>query len=427
MDSPQYAQPVKRVNILVSENLGLGVPKDEYYNSGDSDRVQKTFRRDSDAVFKLASPRDPTLSAIASELASSIAADLETRMSAIAQRSELYTRSRYLTYYCYPQDIDQAVNSVDAWTRDIMDWTDYGIPTVDVGSQDGDNYVKDYMKAYIVAPFYETFLMFVAHQVKERTSKYVAAGLIKSEDCRLILPIANEGVEADYNYIHPLESYNSKQFTHVECGMYPLSSIVEKHKTILPHLIVADTEIAGTQDSLDDAEQHLVTKTKSLYVDQHNRSFARGLTVAFRWIHAYVFGPDDVWASSKIDLSEVEGRRTFISLLVDWSLSSVDRLGFDPTIRYVLNRRVGVPYLEIDVHNVDESTGQVEKHTYYSKRCIGGAERRTGRHDRCFAVSTNPESMDTPTFLIKDAWTISGGGSTDDMRENSFLNVLHRV
>ncbi|KAJ2812059.1 hypothetical protein H4S07_001658 [Coemansia furcata] len=306
-----------------------------------------------------------------------------------------------------------------------MDRTDYGIPTVDVGSQDGDNYVMDYMKAYTVASYYESFILFVAHQVKEHISKYVAAGLIKSEDCRLILPIANEGVEADYDYIHPLEGRSSKGFTHVECGMYPLNSIVEKQKTVVPHLIVADTEIAGAQDSLDDAEQHLVTKTKTLYVDQHNHSFAWGLTVAFRWIHAYVFGPDDVWASGKIDLSEVEGRQAFISLLVDWSLSSVDRLGFDPTIRYVLNGSIGVPYLEIDVHNVDESTGQVEKHTYYSKWCIVGAERRTGRHDRCFAVSTNPEPMDTPTFLIKDAWTIPGGGSTDDMRENSFLNVLY--
>ncbi|KAJ2840765.1 hypothetical protein FBU31_000141 [Coemansia sp. 'formosensis'] len=306
-----------------------------------------------------------------------------------------------------------------------MDWTDYGIPTVDVGSQDGDNYVMDYMKAYTVASYYESFILFVAHQVKEHISKYVAAGLIKSEDYRLILPIANEGVEADYDYIHPLEGRNSKEFAHVECGMYPLGSIVEKQKTILPHIIVADTEIAGAQYSLDDAEQHLSDKTKTLYVDQHNRSFAWGLTVAFRWIHAYVFGPDDVWASSKIDLSEVEGRQAFISLLVDWSLSSADRLGFDPTIRYVLNGSIGVPYLEIDVHNVDESTGQVEKRTYYSKRCIGGAERRTGRHDRSFAVSTNAESMDTPTFLIKDAWTISGAGPTDDMRENSFLNVLH--
>ncbi|KAJ2822283.1 hypothetical protein GGI24_003989, partial [Coemansia furcata] len=208
----------------------------------------------------------------------------------------------------------------------------------------------------------------------KRTSEYVTAGLIKSEDYRLILPIANEGVEADYDYIHPLEGKNSKQFIHVECGMYPLNSIVEKQKTVVSHIIVADKEIAGAQDFLDDAEQNLVTKTKSLYVDQHNRSFAWGLTIAFRWIHAYVFGPDDVWASSKIDLSEVEGCRKFISLLVDWSLSSVDRLGFDPTIRYVFNGSIGIPYLEIDVHNVDESTGQVEKHTYYSKQCIGGAE-----------------------------------------------------
>ncbi|KAJ2824139.1 hypothetical protein GGI24_003489 [Coemansia furcata] len=33
--------------------------------------------------------------------------------------------------------------------------------------------------------------------------------------------------------------------------------------------------------------------------------------------------------------------------------------------------------------------------------------------------------MDTPTFFIKDAWTISGGDPTEDMRENSILNVLH--
>ncbi|KAJ2840425.1 hypothetical protein FBU31_000421 [Coemansia sp. 'formosensis'] len=425
MDSPQYAQPVKQVNILVSESLGLGILKDDYYDSGDSDCVHKTFRRNCDAVFKFASPRDPTLSTITSELARKVAADLETRMSAIAQRSEYCTYSRGQAYYTYPQDIRQAVNSVDAWTRDIMRWATYENPTECVDSQGRNDYATDYTKAYIVAPYYEAFLLFVAHQVKEHTSKYIAAGRINSEDCRLILPISNEGVETDYDYIHTHGGDNSKEFTHVECGMYPLGSSVDKQKTILSHLIVADTEIAGDRAFIDSSEQYLAEKTKTLYPDQHNRSFAWGQTVAFRWIRAYVFGPDDVWATSKIDISEVEGRRTFISLLVDWSLSSVDRLGFDPTIRYILNGGVGVPYLEIDVHNVDATTGQVEKHTYYSNRCIGGAERHTGRHDRCFAVSSNPESMDTPAFLIKDAWTISGSGPTEDMRENSFLNVLH--
>ncbi|KAJ2838542.1 hypothetical protein FBU31_000896, partial [Coemansia sp. 'formosensis'] len=294
----------------------------------------KTFRRDCDAVFKFASPRDPTLSTITSELASSIAADLETRMSAIAQRSKPRIYPGGPAGYIYPLDINRAVNSVDAWTRDILKWATYQNPTAYRDGQRCNGYDTFYMKAYIVTPYYEAFLLFVAHKLKEHTSEYIATGRIKSEDCRLILPNANEGVENDDDYIHPSGGTGSKEYTHVECGMYPLSSGVEKQKTILPHLIVADTEMAGDRTFLYSAESHLVTKTKTLYVDQHNRLFAWGLTIAFRWIHAYVFGPDDVWASNKIDISEVEGRRTFISLLVDWSLSSVDRLGFDPTIRF---------------------------------------------------------------------------------------------
>ncbi|KAJ2832801.1 NADPH-adrenodoxin reductase [Coemansia furcata] len=424
MDSPQCAQPVKRVNILVGENLGLGVPKDKYYERDNSYSAQKSFRRDCDAVFKFASPRDPTLSTITSELSSKIAADLEARMSAIAQRSKPRIYSGGPANYDYPPDIRQAINSVDAWTRDILEWATYQNPTAYIDGQRRNGYDTFYLKAYIVTPYYEAFLLFVAHKLKEHTSEYIAAGRIKPDDCRLILPIANEGAENDDDYIHPSRGLGPNEYTHVECGMYPLRSSVEKQKTVVPHLIVADTEIAGDRSSLGSAESHLVTQTKTLYVDQHNRSFAWGLTIAFRWIRAYVFGPDDVWASNKLDISDVEGRQTFISLLVGWSLSSVDRLGFDPTIRYVLNGSAGVPYLEIDVHNVDASTGQVEKHTYYSKRCIGGAERRTGRHDRCFAASSNPESMDTLTFLIKDAWSISGNGPTDDMRENLLLNVL---
>ncbi|KAJ2840342.1 hypothetical protein FBU31_000494, partial [Coemansia sp. 'formosensis'] len=240
-------------------------------------------------------------------------------MSAIAQRSEFCTYSNGQAYYTYPLDISRAANSVDAWTKDILEWATYENPTECVDSQGRDDYATDYTKAYIVAPYYEAFLLFVAHQVKEHTSEYIAAGRIKPEDCRLILPIANEGAEYDDDYIHPSGGRNSKEYTHVECGMYPLGSSAEKQKTILPHLIVADTEVAGDRAFVDSAERHLVKKTKTLYVDQHNRSFAWGLTVAFRWMRAYVFGPDDVWASNKIDISEVEGRRTFISLLVDWS------------------------------------------------------------------------------------------------------------
>ncbi|KAJ2832764.1 hypothetical protein FBU31_002024 [Coemansia sp. 'formosensis'] len=126
-----------------------------------------------------------------------------------------------------------------------------------------------------------------------------------------------------------------------------------------------------------------------------------------------------------MDISSVKGRRAFISLLVDWSLCSVDRLGFDPTIRYEIDQASGDPYLEIDVHNIDASTGQVDSHTYYSQQCVGAANRLTGRHARYFTASTSRESMDKPTFLIKDVWATLDSNSASSERESTFLNVLH--
>ncbi|KAJ2740761.1 hypothetical protein GGI19_007053, partial [Coemansia pectinata] len=126
-----------------------------------------------------------------------------------------------------------------------------------------------------------------------------------------------------------------------------------------------------------------------------------------------------------MDISSAKGRRAFISLLVDWSLCSVDCLGFDPSIRYVVDGSVGGPYLEIDVHEVDESTGNVGHCTYYSQRCVGTTDHLTGRRPRYFAASTSRETLNTPAFLIKDVWTTSCGDSANDTRESSFLNILH--
>ncbi|KAJ2011721.1 hypothetical protein GGI06_004421 [Coemansia sp. S85] len=169
----------------------------------------------------------------------------------------------------------------------------------------------------------------------------------------------------------------------------------------------------------------MAAKTKELFFNQHNRRFAWGLTASSCTIRAYVFGKDDIWASAKMDIASTEGRLAFISLLVDWSLCPVDRLGFDPSIRYVLDGDSGRPYLEIDVHKMNESTGQMEKRTYYSQRCVGAADRLTGRHARYFAVSTDPQSMDKPAFLIKDVWAPSGSSSAGATHESSVLNILY--
>ncbi|KAJ2887124.1 hypothetical protein H4R27_000154 [Coemansia aciculifera] len=409
-------------SILAGENFGFGeIPgtRDGSLN----ELIQRILRRDCNAVSQLATPSDLALSTVARELAGNIAADLETRLSMAAlrrgQRNDL-------------QGQGDANDPLDTWAIDILAWTGFPAPAKSVDNQPSDDseYSDDSgptaWEADKIALCYESFMLFVAHHVKAHSSGQAATGGFKPEDCRLILPITSKDTETERIDIRSADYVDPVDFATVECGMFPLSdNSVKRQTTPAPHLFVANTEIARDQDDRNLAERMLATKTKALYFDQHNRRFVWGLIASSRTIHAYVFGTDDIWASTAMDISSEKGRRAFISLLVGWSLCSVDRLGFDPSIRHVIGGSVGGPYLEIDVHKMDESTGKVKPHTYYSQRCVGAADRLTGRHARYFAASASPNSMDTPTFLIKDMWTTSGSTSANDSRESSFLNVLH--
>ncbi|KAJ2752500.1 hypothetical protein GGI19_003791 [Coemansia pectinata] len=373
-------------------------------DDGLDDLIQRILRRNCASACKLASPRAPDLRTVVDKIVSEIAADLESRMSKAAPR-----RGRASD----PRGKEPANEPLDACVRDILKWTK---------KQPYTHLAADY-----VAPFFEAFVLFVAHYIKTHFRNHGASGGLKPEDCRLILPIAKKDTEAERTDFYSPDYVDPTDFANVECGMFPLDSSVKRQValTSTPLLIVADAEIVGHPDDFNEAELRLATKTKTLYFDQHNRRFAWGLIVSNHTIHAYVFGTDDIWESTAMDISGAKGRRAFISLLVDWSLCSVDRLGFDPSIRYVVDGSVGGPYLEIDVHDMDESTGKMKPRAYYSQRCLGTANRLTGRRDRYFAASTSRETLSTPTFLIKDMWTTADSGSVGDTRESSFLNVLH--
>ncbi|KAJ2056457.1 hypothetical protein GGI17_006180 [Coemansia sp. S146] len=416
------AQPAQEANLIAGENIDLVVPSDQRYNYSDDFFVRSICRRDCSTVCKLAIPCDSTLSTMADELASKIAADLETRLSMAAQHRKPYANYGGATYYNYPLRKGHVIDSLDDWAMDILKWTDTSVSTVRVdrwhsnNSEDsGDSGDSEYsddleltsLEADYVAPSYESFFLFVVHHVKAHISEQGSTGLFKPEDCRLILPIAKEDTDDDDTDIYSAGRDDPTEFTDVEFGMFPLSSSVGSQAAPAPHLIVANVEIVRHLDEYNEAELKLVRKTKELFINQHYRRFAWGLAASCRAIHVYVFGPDGICQSNKIDFSDTEGRLAFISLLVDWSLCSVDCLGFDPTFRYVVNGSVGDPYLEINVHDMNET------------------ETFTGRHDRYFAVSTSPEILNTPEFLVKDVGTISNSGSTSDMRKSSFLNELH--
>ncbi|KAJ2451199.1 hypothetical protein GGF42_004316, partial [Coemansia sp. RSA 2424] len=372
--------------------------------------IQDNLHPDCSTVCALAAPRTPAPRTTACKLAETIAVDLEACLLSAA-KDKKKTRSN-------PRDNGHDVDNLSAWATNILDWTGYSAP---VNTRGSISVKPRVISADFVAPCYKSFLLFVAHHVKAHVGKKAAAGLLDPQDCRLILPVASEEAKGRRR-----SGFGDSD--RVACGMFPLnSSVAEIQAAAAPHLVVADAEIVADSNDHGDAELRLARETKTLYFSQHNRRFAWGLTVSCRTIRVYVFGFDAVWSSSDMDMSSADGRKALISLLVDWSLCSVDCLGFDPSIRYALGSDAGRLHFEIDVHEKDKRTGKVASRTYYSNRCAGvAAASLTGRHARYFAASASPETMDDPTVLIKDMWVPlhnDCSGDTDD--ESPVLNVLH--
>ncbi|KAJ2026174.1 hypothetical protein GGI06_000280 [Coemansia sp. S85] len=390
-----------------------------------NDSIQHILRRNCDAVYKLATPRTPELSKVAGKIGKMIAADMEARLLRAARAKGRGNSSR---------DKERNSSSLDTWASDILKWTkSQPLPLGNESDGGGDSDESQYsdesnhtgIYADYVATFFESLMLFVAHHINEYFMHDRASGLLGLEACRLILPIASCDME-DKDYETSSVAYvDPADFAAFEYGMFPIGGGMERQVAPAPHLVVGSAEVVRHKSDYSEAKLKLAKKTKALFFNQHNRRFAWGLTARSCTARAYVFGMDDIWASPDMDIASAEGRQALISLLVDWSLCPVDHLGFDPSIRYVLNGDNGHPYIKIDVYEVDENMSHARKRTYYSQRCVGAADRLTGRRARYFAASTNPKSMGEPAFLIKDVWSTSGSGSANDTRESSVLNILH--
>ncbi|KAJ2812919.1 hypothetical protein H4S07_001053 [Coemansia furcata] len=424
-DKPDYS-------ILAGEDFGFSSISG---NRGDGldDAIQRTLRRNCDAVLQIVTPHTSGLRIAVDKLIREIATDLEARMSRAARGNERANDPRGKRRDSDSQGKCHADSPLDAWVTDILEWTGHRYLSSRADSRRTNDLEARTLDASYVVPCYEAFLLFVAHHVREYCRQQDVTGYPNLENYRLILPITNKDVKAEdtdtdtssTDYIVPTAYVDPADFANVECGMFSIDSPVERQAAPAPHLVVADAEMVRDPYDYSEAEIKLARKTKALFFNQHNRRFVWGLATCSRTIRAYVFGTDDIWASTEINISSTRGRRAFISLLVDWSLCSVDRLGFDPTIRYEIDHTSGDPFLAIDVVEMDESTGNNVSRTYYSQQCVGAADRLTGCHARYFTASASLGTPDMPTFLIKDVWTASGSDSVGDDRESSFLTVLH--
>ncbi|KAJ2910909.1 hypothetical protein GGI21_000398 [Coemansia aciculifera] len=245
------------------------------------------------------------------------------------------------------------------------------------------------------------------------------ASHLELANCQLVLPVANESIES-------IETEDSGASLTGFTEFSPNSDIAKSPAVF--HLVVANTEIVTDLGDCDEAVLRLAMRTKVLYSTQHNRRFAWELTVCCRNIRAYDFGGNGAWSSSDMDIASASGRQAFISLLVNWSLCSVDRLGFDLSICYAFDNDSSRPYFEIDVHEKNASTGEVASRTYFSNRCVGvAAASLTGRHARYFAASDSFETMRNPTVMIKDVWMpmTSEDCSDEALDGRSILDALH--
>ncbi|KAJ2121500.1 hypothetical protein IW147_004240, partial [Coemansia sp. RSA 720] len=172
---------------------------------------------------------------------------------------------------------------------------------------------------------------------------------------------------------------------------------VPDHKDAL--MMVAVKQFAQEQHR---AYRYLAYRTRKLFTTQPNRRFAWGLTVCATTVRACLFVHDKVLSSEAMDVSTSDGRKTFVTLLTNWSMCESWRLGYDPTIRY----DAGLKHWEIDV--CDSETQLTRSYICASICC--SAYSTFGRHTRCFVAHEKPtdsdraSDQDFPKVLIKDAW-----------------------
>ncbi|KAJ2830400.1 hypothetical protein GGI24_001917, partial [Coemansia furcata] len=216
--------------ILVGENFGFstvpGVRDDGLY-----ELVQGILHRSCDVIFKLATPSNPNISMMAVKLADIISTDLEARLSTAALR-----RGRGND----PQGGMGTGDPLDAWATDILVWT--GFPVLVEGvdkhrsddSQCSDDLELMVWEASKIAPCFESFILFVAHHIKAYVDEHIATGLLKPEDCRLILPVSNKNMGTGFADAYLVDYVDPVDFAHIECGMFPLDSTSSIKKQVAP-------------------------------------------------------------------------------------------------------------------------------------------------------------------------------------------------
>ncbi|KAJ2074961.1 hypothetical protein GGI09_008690 [Coemansia sp. S100] len=119
-----------------------------------------------------------------------------------------------------------------------------------------------------------------------------------------------------------------------------------------------------------------------------------------------------------MDVTTPKGRRSFIEILVNWSICEDFQIGRDPTIEYMPD----LDCWQIDCPD-DTSRGiDTKPRRYYFEDVACRANCLFGRHTRCFLATNIKPTVDSPlvpSVVIKDAWAFSERSTDEDVRDET--------
>ncbi|KAJ2335939.1 hypothetical protein GGI00_001100 [Coemansia sp. RSA 2681] len=196
----------------------------------------------------------------------------------------------------------------------------------------------------------------------------------------------------------------------------------DKNERMLYSKLLTILEAKVKRDDSEDATVQLFEYTRQMYQQQHDLRFAWGITICGHDVRVCHFGNDKAISSRPMDVTTSGGRRSFIELLVNWSLCDDSQLGRDPTMKHLPDLKCW----QIDC--LDDATRKSRR--YYFSTVICHADRLFGRHTRCFlATDLKPKRADgyhiEPTVVIKDAWAFAERSISKDARDE--IKSLNKI
>ncbi|KAJ1910776.1 hypothetical protein LPJ71_003103, partial [Coemansia sp. S17] len=167
-----------------------------------------------------------------------------------------------------------------------------------------------------------------------------------------------------------------------------------------------------------DAFLQLYEDTRQMYQEQHDLRSAWGITICGHEVRVCHFGNDMAVSSKPMDVTTPKGRRSFIEILVNWSICEDFQIGRDPTIEYMPD----LDCWQIDCPD-DTSRGiDTKPRRYYFEDVACRANCLFGRHTRCFLATNIKPTVDSPlvpSVVIKDAWAFSERSTDEDVRDET--------